>query len=172
MAPGPYTEAAMRNAGLDLLDDRGLMPLADAVARVAATGIYTQGKGRLIRGIYVTDGYLLWAALLSLEGPEDFVREARRLKWKHNPPMMDNRAPVERYGIGILPWLADHVDRRGTLLNHPWCILPCLLALPDPAVGALLASVKEVRGYDEDEPADRKAQARDLERRWHEAWGR
>jgi hypothetical protein len=83
-------------------------------------------------------GREVWAALLRLADGASFVDAARRLRWSFDPPGMDNTEPVDRFGASILPWLADHVLDGGVLVNTPWCIAPCLVALDDPRAFDLL----------------------------------
>lgn len=127
--PGPQVESAIENARVKRTDKRGLMPLKEARALVAATEIYRKGDGEMIDGTFVLESDRVWAALLSLSDAAEFVREAQRIQWAFHVRGFDNLSLVERYGDGILPWLRSRIDRRGTLHNIPWCVLPCLLAL-------------------------------------------
>jgi hypothetical protein len=120
-----FLDSAMRNAAVDR-DARGLMPLEAARALVASTDRFERGDP--IPGTHVLASDRCWAALLSLADADEFVREARRLAWAFHPRGTDNLGPLERYGDGILPWLADHVV-DGALQNQPWCVRPCLLAI-------------------------------------------
>jgi hypothetical protein len=118
MSGTPFLQAALRDADVTELDPRGLMPLDEARAIVADATTFTRDVADRV-----------WAALLSLGDAAEACREAGRLTWDFHVRGMGNLALVERYGDGILPWLASRVD-GGTLRNVPWCVLPCLLALP------------------------------------------
>jgi hypothetical protein len=142
---GGFVAAAMRDAGLDKLDERGLMPLAKARPLVRKATEFRKGKGRMVRGSFVLDSDKLWAALLSLEDAAEFVREASRLRWFFHPRGQDNTGALERYGDAILPWLARFVRPDGCFVNVPWCVKPCLLAIDKPEVLDLLWRVKCVR---------------------------
>jgi hypothetical protein len=80
----------------------------------------------------------VWASLLQLPNGASFVDVARRLRWDCDPPGMDNIDPVDRFGADVLPWLEDHLLDGGVLVNTPWCIAPCLIALDDPRAFDLL----------------------------------
>jgi hypothetical protein len=121
-------DAAIRDARPHRLDERGLMPLAEARALLAGVTVFRQGEGEMVDGRFVLESDRVWAALLSLEDAEEFVTRAVGLRWEANVRGMDNIAPYERYGDGVLPWIATRVDRKGELRNEPWCVLPCLLA--------------------------------------------
>lgn len=124
----PSIESAIENARIRP-DARGLMPLAEARKVVASTEIYRKGDGEMIDGTFVLESDRVWAALLSLESAEEFVREASRIKWAFHVRGRDNLAAFERFGDGIVPWLRARIDRGGVLRNVPWCVLPCLLAI-------------------------------------------
>ena len=123
-----HVESAIENARIKK-DKRGLMPLAEARALVKATEVYRKGDGEMLGGTFVLESDRVWAALLSLKDAAEFVREATRIQWAFHVRGFDNLGLVERYGDGILPWLRSRIDKRGTLHNVPWCVLPCLLAL-------------------------------------------
>jgi hypothetical protein len=72
--------AAMRDARLPILEERGLMPLAEARDLLAGTTVFTEGKGRMVDGTFVLESDRVWAALLSLEDAAEFVPHARRLR--------------------------------------------------------------------------------------------
>jgi hypothetical protein len=145
---GPWVQAAMRDAAVDPRDARGLMPVEAALGVVREATTFERGYERgfeSVRGVAVRPADRVWAALLSLPSAADFVREARRLEWRGSPRGMLNVAPVERFGTGILPWLADHLQPDGTLVNVPWCVLPCLYALEaDPRAREVLDGVRKV----------------------------
>lgn len=115
------------------LDGRGLMPLDQARAEVAAAAEVTRDNLDLI-----------WLALLSLEDGGELARAAAHLRWLMPPRGKDNRAMIERYGAGALPWLASRQE-HGVLVNHPWCVLPCLRALDDAGALELLLTVDGVQ---------------------------
>ncbi|MBC6456582.1 DUF7003 family protein [Actinomadura sp. HBU206391] len=125
---GPNLRAAINDAMLPVRDHRGLMPLDEARTRLSGLAVFRKGEGALVGGRFVLESDMTWAALLSLEGAEEFVGHARRLRWEFHVRGRDNLALTERYGDGVLPWIADRVDRNGMLHNVPWCVLPCLLA--------------------------------------------
>jgi hypothetical protein len=127
--PSEQVRAAMVNAGVSPLDERGVMPLAQARALVRATDEFRKGEGQMIGGTFVLESDRLWAALLSLEDAQEFVREARRLRWYFHPRGDENTALLDRYGDGILPWVLDFVRDDGRLINVPWTIVPILMAL-------------------------------------------
>ncbi|HEY4241815.1 MAG TPA: hypothetical protein VGM88_18460 [Kofleriaceae bacterium] len=90
------------------------------------------------------DADALWAALLALDDAAEFVREAKRLRWEFHPRGSTNTELHERYGDGILPWLATRVQ-GGVLTDMPWCIAPLLLACGSPDAAALAWTVTETR---------------------------
>lgn len=135
-------DAAIRDARLPVLDERGLMPLAEARELLAGVTVFQRGEGRMIDGTFVLESDRVWAALLSLENAAEFVTHARGLRWQANVRGMNNLAPYERYGDGILPWIATRVDEDGVLHNVPWCVLPCLLASGAEDAFAIGATVR------------------------------
>lgn len=121
-------EAAIWHGGVEHPDARGLMPLDEARARLAAVTVFERGEGRLMPGRgCVDDSDVLWAALLSLADAEEACAAAARLEWRHPPRGFDNIDLYERYGEGILPFIETRV-RGDRLLNEPWCVVPCLMA--------------------------------------------
>jgi hypothetical protein len=70
----------------------------------------------------------LWAALLALPDAAEFVAVASRLRWEFHPRGFDNTELHQRFGDGIVPWLATRIDADGVIHNTPWCVVPCLLA--------------------------------------------
>jgi hypothetical protein len=136
-----FVEAAMVAGAVAPRDERGLMPLAGARALVQAAREFRKGGGRMVGDTWVLDSDVLWAALMSLADAAEFVREATRLCWFFHPRGQDNTAPLERYGEAILPWLASFVRPDGRLVNVPWCVKPCLLAIGRAEVFALLWGV-------------------------------
>jgi len=135
--------AALHDARLPVLDERGLMPLAEARDLLAGVTVFQQGKGRMIDGTFVLESDRVWAALLSLEDAAEFVTHARGLRWQANVRGKDNLAPYERYGDGVLPWISARVDEEGVLHNVPWCVLPCLLASGAEDAFAIGAAVRD-----------------------------
>jgi hypothetical protein len=140
----PNLRAAMRDARLPVLDERGLMPLAEARELLAGTTVFKQGRGRMIDGTFVLESDRVWAALLSLEDGAEFVTHATGLRWKTIVRGKENLAPYERYGDGVLPWIASRVDEDGVLHNVPWCVLPCLLASGSEDAFAIAATDPDV----------------------------
>lgn len=143
---GPDLRAAIKDACLPEHDARGLMPLATARQWLAGRTVYEQGTGSLVDGRHVLEADTTWAALMSLDDAAEFVAHARRLRWRFHVRGRDNIAPMERYGDGVLPWLADRVDEHGVLHNVPWCVLPCLLASGAPEAFDIAARVRAVDG--------------------------
>ncbi|WP_144120613.1 DUF7003 family protein [Catellatospora sichuanensis] len=141
---GPDLRAAIRDAHLPEHDARGLMPLAAARRWLDNRTVYEKGTGSTTGGHHVLESDTTWAALVSLADAAEFVAHARRLWWRFHVRGNDNIALVERYGDGVLPWLADRVDSRGVLHNVPWCVLPCLLALNTEAAYGVAARVRAV----------------------------
>ena len=146
-----YVEAAMRNARVHT-DERGLMPLGAAREIVRSTDVYEKGEGRMVDGTHVLDADIVWAALLSLEDAAEMVGEATRIQWRFHVRGHDNIAPVERYGAGMLPWIESRIDSRGVLLNTPWCLKPCLLAIDDPAAFEVAARIRAIGNEETDTP--------------------
>ncbi len=144
----PSVTSAIDNARVKP-DKRGLMPLAEARKLVAATKVYRKGDGEMIGGTFVLESDRVWAALLSLESAEEFVREASRIQWAFHVRGHDNLSALDRYGAAILPWLRSRIDRNGTLHNIPWCVLPCLLAIDTQEA---LEVALSARGLDEQLP--------------------
>lgn len=130
---GPFVEANLGELGIEL-DQRGLIPLGQARKRVRAAKSVVRGQHHSVAGqaFMPTDFDRLWAALLSLENADEFVKEATRLEWKFHPRGFENIAPVERFGAAIVPWLAHLLKDDGGLPAFPWCVRPCLLAIDTP----------------------------------------
>ncbi|GAA1396552.1 hypothetical protein ACFQZ4_11515 [Catellatospora coxensis] len=141
---GPGLRAAIKDACLPEHDARGLMPLATARQWLAGRTVYEQGTGAISGGRHVLESDTTWAALVSLADAAEFVAQARRLRWRFHVRGKDNIALMERYGGGVLPWLADRVDEHGVLHNVPWCVLPCLLASGAPEAFDIAARVRAV----------------------------
>ena len=127
-------ESAISDADRDpeTLDDRGLVPLAEARATVAATAAVERDNLDAV-----------WAALCSLADGDELASAAAHLDWQMPPRGKDNVAFVERYGAGALAWLRTRIG-NGVLVNHPWCVLPCVMALDDPGALDLLLDVDGV----------------------------
>ncbi|UJR84619.1 hypothetical protein [Sandaracinus amylolyticus] len=122
---------ALRDAAVSSLDERGLMPLGEARALLEGASVYERGDGEMIDGKSVLRSDRLWAALLSLESAEEFVRTAKRIEFRFHVRGRGNTALVERYGDGILPWLESRLE-GGVMRDVPWCVVPCLLAIARP----------------------------------------
>lgn len=134
-----FLAAAMRDAAVTV-DDRGLMPLDEARALVAATDRYVKGEHIEHEGKTMLESDRVWAAILSLADAAEAVRESTRIEWDFQVRAHDNLALLERYGDGILPWLRSRLVEH-TLINVPWCVVPCILALDHPgALDVALAS--------------------------------
>ena len=126
--------AALRDATFapEQRDARGLMPLDDARALIREATHVTRDNLDAV-----------WLALCSLESGEELLCLAGGLAWDHPPRGKENLALLERYGAGLLPWLKSRCE-GGTLVNHPWCVLPCLMAMAHPGALELLLSVDGV----------------------------
>ena len=109
------------------MTDAGPMPLAEARALLRGSQAFVKGEG-VLDGQRVLASDLMWQALLSLADAAEFVEVASRLRWEFHPRGFDNTDLYQRYGDGIVPWLATFVDDDGVLHNVPWCVGPCLLA--------------------------------------------
>jgi hypothetical protein len=102
-----YVGAAMAETGATL-DERGLMPLAEARAILAACQRLARGDGGWVKtaaaateDLWVWDLDLTWAALLSLEHAGEAVRAFAAVRIVDPPrSAAHNRALVERYGDG------------------------------------------------------------------------
>lgn len=131
------------------LDERGLLPLAVARARVAAASTFERGDDHVVAGQAQrpTDADFLWIALLSLETAEEFVREASRIAWKFPTRGGDNVDPVVRYGVGALPWLTSMLGQDGALPSELPMIEQSLLALGPEAIRTV---VRARRRFDSD----------------------
>ena len=138
----PRVTRAVRHGGVAALDGRGLMPLAEARAALAGADAFVRGDA----DDHVLASDRLWAALLSLEDAAELVEVASRLDWRFHPRGFDNVDLHLRYGDGIVPWLATRVDGDGTLVNVPWCVVPCLLACGSDDAFELAWRVRRVRG--------------------------
>lgn len=127
-------ESAIRDADRDpaTLDERGLVPLAEARATIAATTVVDRDNLDAV-----------WAALCSLGDGAELATAAAHLDWQMPPRGKANVAFVERYGAGALAWLRTRVG-NGVLTNHPWCVLPCVMAIDDPGALDLLLDVDGV----------------------------
>ncbi|MFI0446988.1 hypothetical protein [Actinomadura sp. 6N118] len=138
-----HLRAAMRDARVTRLDDRGLMSLEEARALLARTQTFRRGEGELVDGTFVLELDRVWAALLSLADAAEFTAIATGLTWEADPRGMENLALYERYGDGVLPWIATRVDDKGVLHNKPWCVLPCLLASGSDEAFGIAASLRD-----------------------------
>ncbi|MBN2491094.1 MAG: hypothetical protein JXQ29_09610 [Planctomycetes bacterium] len=134
---------AIRRAGLDVLDDRGLLPLEEARRIVQGAHQVRRSRESAAEGAGVEQ---VWAALLSLEDAREFVRCARRLEWSEDPRGEESAACAERYGAGMLPWVADHVAEDGGFRNAPSSLRACLLALGGRRAFSLLLRIRTVDG--------------------------
>jgi hypothetical protein len=127
-------ETALRDASVpgDARDSRGLMALDRA-------------RDILERATLVDrDGLdAIWAAMLSLEDAADLVARTRHLDWRFPVRGRENVALVERYASGALEWIATRI-RDEVLINHPWCVVPSLLAIGDPEALRMLLKVSGV----------------------------
>lgn len=92
-------------------DDRGLLPLAEARALLAAADSYPGApvhKGRdAVEAERVRVSHGIHAALVSLESADEALDHLTRLVW--GLPLYDATTLVERYGARVLPWIAGTV---------------------------------------------------------------
>ena len=107
---GTFVGSAIRDARVEP-DERGLMPLVDARRIVEAAKVYRKGEGEMKDGTFVLESDMLMAALLSLADTAEFVTHAKRLDWQFHVRGRDNIAPFERYGDGIVEWLATSISK-------------------------------------------------------------
>lgn len=135
----------MESGGLDRLDERGLMPLAEARAWLDARDAYVKGDFLPTTGARsVLESDRTWAAVLSLTDGDEFLAVTGRLSWEFQVRGMDNLAALERYGDAVLGWVEQRTDSDGVLHNTPWCLLPCLLACPAAAAFDVAAKIHSV----------------------------
>lgn len=161
-------EAAMYSAQLDEIDERGLMPVEEARRVLAGVSEFVRGREVLVNGRVVLDSDLLWAALLSLAGADEFVRVAIGLRWGAHIRGMDNLSAYDRYGDGILPWVRSRIGDDGVLRNVPWCVLPCLLESSSVEAFEIAASITGVNTWTEGDPpwVEQYVDAGETIRRW------
>jgi hypothetical protein len=106
---------AIGNAGVEVKDARGLMPVNQARELVKGLKIFERGEGRDINDVWVWDSDLVWAALCSLEDAAEFLAVTRGLVWDMSPRgNEDNVDFYNRYGDGILPLIDDLICDDGT----------------------------------------------------------
>jgi len=129
VASSPQVAAAMRVARVKRTDSRGLLPLQEARRFLASVDVFRRGKPRLVHGSRVYESDRVWAALLSLEHADEFVRHAKRMAWEFPGRNRGDTTVLERYGNGILPWLESRLSEDAELTNVPSCVVPCLLAI-------------------------------------------
>ena len=127
------------------MTDAGPMPLAEARALLRGSQAFVKGEG-VLDGQRVLASDLMWQALLSLADAAEFVEVASRLRWEFHPRGFDNTDLYQRYGDGIVPWLATFVDDDGVLHNVPWCVGPCLLACGSAEAFTVVWRVRDVAG--------------------------
>jgi len=127
--PSSPVSIAMRDARVSRRDGRGLMSLSEARRLLESIEVFRKGEGRSAAGTMVFESDRVWAAFLSLEDAAEFVKHARRIRWEFQVRGRDNVALHERYGDGILPWIESRIEGEGALVNVPWCVVPCLLAI-------------------------------------------
>ena len=125
----------------------GPLPLERARELLRAATVFARGDGQHVAGRgFVTDADVLWDALLSLADADELVAAATRLDWQFHPRGFDNVELHERYGDGIVPWLATRLDDRGVLHNQPWCVVPCLLRCASAEAFDLCWRVVDIEG--------------------------
>lgn len=143
----PEITSAVRQGGVGAaeLDARGLMPVATARAILRGTTVVARGEGQDIAGTHVLASDIVWAALLSLEDGAEFCAAATALVWETPPRGMFNVDLWKRYGDAIVPWLASRAQ-GDVLVDHPWCVVPCLLACTSSAAFELVWRIRRVDG--------------------------
>lgn len=144
VASSPQVAAAMRAARVKRTDSRGLLPLHEARRFLASVDVFRRGKPRLVHGTRVYESDRVWAALLSLENADEFVRHAKRMAWEFPGRKGDDTTVVERFGNGVLPWLESRLSDDAELTNVPACVLPCLLAIATTSALELALRVHSV----------------------------
>ncbi|MBL0219823.1 MAG: hypothetical protein IPQ07_38910 [Myxococcales bacterium] len=136
---------AVRGGGVTELDERGLMPLAVARAILAGRPVMEKGEPDLSTGTSILASDIVWAALLSLADAAEACAALARIDWQMPPRGMFNVDLYKRYGEGLVPWLVTRLD-GDVLVDHPWCVVPCLLECRSSAAFELVWRVREVRG--------------------------
>ena len=127
------------------LDERGLLPLEQARARVREATAFVKGEHRPVLGQtrVPLDSDLLWVALLSLEDAAEFTREATRLTWQFPLRGWDNHDAFERFGPGVLPWL-EHLLGQPPLAPHfRQSLEGMLIRCGEPAARAVIRTRRE-----------------------------
>ena len=119
----------MVDGAVEPRDERGLMPLATARALLKRRRVFAKGADLHVGDRHLLEADRRWAALLSLQDAAEFVSVASALRWDHPPRGRQNSAPFDRYGEGILPWLAAALGPDGRFPRLMTCGLPCLLAV-------------------------------------------
>lgn len=142
---GAWVAAAMRVAAV-AADDRGLMPLAEARAVVAAADALARGDGRAVGEAWVWDGDRTWAALLSLADGDEAAAALQRLPRRDGPrDAADNRALVERYGDDAAAIVRAQARADGVVVGEP--LLRATVMALGTAAGFRL--VWDLTGWDE-----------------------
>lgn len=144
VASSPQVAAAMRAARVKRTDARGLLPLHEARRFLASVDVFRRGKPRLVHGTRVYESDRVWAALLSLENADEFVRYAKRMSWEFSGRKGDDTTVVERFGNGVLPWLESRLSDDAELTNVPACVLPCLLVIASTSALELALRIHSV----------------------------
>ncbi len=136
---------AVRGGGVRELDERGLMPIGVARAILAGHPVMEKGEMDLSQGHAILASDIVWAALLSLGDAAEACAALARVDWQMPPRGMFNIDLYTRYGDDLVPWLATRLD-GDVLVDHPWCVVPCLLECRSAAAFELVWRVREVRG--------------------------
>jgi hypothetical protein len=128
-----FVAAAMRQAGV-AVDDRGLMPLAEAQAICATATSLARGEGRYVGDAWVWDHDRVWAALLSLPTAAAAAAVFGRLDLADGPrSAAANRALAERYGDGALAIVASRARADGVIAAPTPLLRTTVLAVGTPA---------------------------------------
>ena len=129
---------SIANGGVAQLDERGLMPISEARKTLEGLTEFRRGRGQIIGGSMVWDSDRQWAALMSLENVDEFLKYAMAIEWYFHPRGNGTHAPFSRYGEGILPWLKKFLRPDGHFRNVPWCVLSCLFMIDKEEVFDLM----------------------------------
>lgn len=135
---------ALKNGAVSEFDERGLIPLPQARKLVCSVDEFRRGKGEMINGGWYWKSDQAWAAILSLEDADEFLREALRIQWFFHPRGGRNTALLSRYGKNILPWLKTFLRADGLFVNVPWCVKDCLMAMDSEEVFELIWHIHAV----------------------------
>lgn len=128
-------------------DDRGLVPLAEARARVSAAHVFRVGAWSQKGAIHYTEGDRLWAALLSLETAAEFAAHVMRISWELPPRGWHrNTDPFDVFGDDVIALAEAATDADGDLRDVCSNVRTCALLVGTPRARALVERVRSVDG--------------------------